>query len=187
MTEVLLFHHALGLTPGCLAFAERLRADGHLVHVPDLFEGRTFASLPEGVGYAEQVGSDAILERGRRAAEGLPDAIVTVGFSLGAMPAQLLAQTRPGVAGALLIHGCVPLSAFGGSWPRGVPLQIHTMDRDELGDVDVARQLVATVGDARLFLYPGDRHLFTDPGSADHDADAAALVTQRVLGFLRNR
>jgi dienelactone hydrolase len=186
VAEVLLFHHALGLTPGCLAFADRLRGDGHVVHAPDLFDGRTFASLPGGIAYAEQLGVDTIVERGRRAAEGLPDAIVPVGFSLGAMPAQMLAQTRPGAAGALLIHGCVPLSAFGGSWPRGVPLQIHTMDRDELGDVDVAREVVATVGDAELFLYPGDRHLFTDPGSADHDADAAALVTQRVLGFLRS-
>lgn len=186
MAEVLLFHHALGLTAGCVAFADELRAAGHVVHTPDLFDGRTFSSVTAGVGYAEQVGFDTIVERGRRAAEPLPPAIVPAGFSLGVMPAQMLAQTRPGAAGALLLHGCVPLSAFGGAWPDGVPLRIHTMADDELGDVDVARELVAAVDGARLHLYPGAGHLFTDPGSPDHDAAAAALVMRRVLEFLRS-
>lgn len=184
---MLLFHHALGLTAGCVAFADRLRAAGHVVHTPDLFEGRTFASLPDGVGYAEQIGFDTIVERGRRASEGLSERIVVAGVSLGAMPAQMLAQTRPDTAGAVLLHGCVPLSVYGDgdTWPPGVPLQIHTMDRDELGDVDVARELVATAEGADLHLYPGDRHLFTDPGSSDHDEAAAALVMRRVLEFLQ--
>ena len=182
---MLLFHHALGLTAGCVAFADRLRAAGHVVHTPDLFEGRTFASLADGVGYAEQIGFDIIVERGRRAAEGLSGRIVVAGFSLGAMPAQMLAQTCPDTAGAVLLHGCIPLSVYGDTWPRGVPLQIHTMDRDELGDVDVARELVATAEGADLHLYPGDGHLFTDPGSSDHDEAAAALVMRRVLEFLQ--
>lgn len=185
MAEVLLFHHALGLTSGCLTFADGLRAAGHLVHTPDLFEGRTFTSLADGVGYAEQVGFDTIVERGRRAAEPLPAAIVPAGFSLGVLPAQMLAQTRPGAVGALLMHASVPLSEFGGSWPTGVPLEIHTMADDELGDVDVARELVAALEEAQLHLYPGDGHLFTDPGSPDHDAAATALVMRRVLEFLR--
>ncbi len=184
MAEVLLFHHALGLTAGCVAFADRLRDGGHVVHTPDLFERRTFASVADGVRYAEEVGFAAIVERGRRAAEGLPDSVVLAGMSLGAMPAQMLAQTRRGAAGALLLHGCVPLSEYGGAWPPGVALQIHTMDRDELGDVDVAREIVAAVDGAELHLYPGAGHLFIDPGSPDHDEAATALVVQRVLGFL---
>ena len=184
MATVLLFHHALGLTAGCVAFADRLRAAGHVVHTPDLFEGRTFASVADGVAYAEQVGFDTVVERGRRAAEDLPDGIVPAGFSLGVMPAQMVAQTGPGAKGALLLHGCVPLSGFGGSWPNGVPLQIHTMAGDALGDVDVARELGAIVEGAELYLYPGDRHLFTDAGSPDYDEGATALVVQRVLGFL---
>lgn len=185
MAEVLLFHHALGLTAGCVAFADRLRGGGHVVHTPDLFEGRTFASVTDGARYAEEVGFAAIVERGRRAAEGLPGSVVLAGMSLGAMPAQMLTHTRPGAAGALLLHGCVPLSVYGGAWPAGVPLQIHTMDRDELGDVDVARELVAVVEGAELHLYPGDGHLFTDSGSPDYDEAATALVVQRVLGFLQ--
>jgi dienelactone hydrolase len=131
MAELLLFHHAQGLTAGCLAFAGELRAAGHVVHAPDLYEGRTFATLADGVGHAEEVGFDTIIERGRVAAGPLPDDLVYAGFSLGVLPAQMLAQTRPGASGAVLVHSCVPPSEFGGPWPAGVPLQIHMMEADE--------------------------------------------------------
>lgn len=188
MAELVLFHHAQGLTAGCLAFAGELRAAGHVVHAPDLYDGKTFATLAEGIGYAEQVGFETIVERGRRATDGLPNEIVYAGFSLGVLPAQMLAQTRPGARGALLFHACVPPSAFGGPWPAGVPVQIHMMDADELavreGDLDAARQLAEAVESAELFLYPGDRHLFADKSLPDYDEHAATLLGQRVLGFL---
>ena len=187
MAELLLFHHAQGLTAGCLLFADELRAAGHVVHAPDLYDGKTFADLADGVGYARQVGFDTIAERGRLAAEGLPREIVYVGFSLGVMPAQLLAQTRPGAKGALLFHGCFPSSEFGSPWPQGVPLQIHMMDADEWvleGDLDAARQLAETIEGAELFLYPGDRHLFADSSLPDYDESAATVLKQRVLSFL---
>lgn len=184
MAELLLFHHAQGLTAGCLSFADRLRAAGHVVHAPDLYEGETFVELDEGMAYAKRVGFETIMERGRLAADGLPSEIVYAGFSLGAMPAQMLAQTRPGAKGALLLHASIPISEFGGSWPQGVPLQIHTMEADELGDVDVARELAETIEGAELFLYPGNRHLFTDDSLPDYDESAATLVEQRVLRFL---
>ncbi|MBA2569276.1 MAG: dienelactone hydrolase family protein [Actinobacteria bacterium] len=189
MAELLLFHHAQGLTAGCLSFADEVRAAGHVVHAPDLYDGKTFADLDDGVGYAREVGFDTIGERGRLAAEGLPNEIVYAGFSLGAMPAQMLAQTRPGAKGTLLFHGCVPPSEFGGSWPQGVPLQIHLMEADEWaleGDLDAARELDETVESAELFLYPGDRHLFADNSLPDYDESAATLLKQRVLSFLDN-
>ena len=184
MAEILLLHHAQGLTAGCLAFADELRAAGHVVHATDLYDGKTFADLDDGMGYAREVGFDAIQERGRQAAEGLPVELVYVGFSLGAMPAQLLAQTRPGAKGAVLLHASIPPSEFGGPWPPGLPLQIHTMEDDDLGDVEVARELAETVDGAQVFLYPGDRHLFTDSSLPAYDEAAAALVRQRVLAFL---
>ena len=189
MPEVLLFHHAQGLTAGCLSFADELRAAGHEVHTPDLYDGKTFAELADGMGYVQQLGFDTFMERGRLAAEGLPNEIVYAGFSLGAMPAQMLAQTRPGAQGALLFHSCVPTSEFGGPWPQGVPLQIHMMDADEWAlppneDLEVARRLDETVESAELFLYPGDRHLFADSSLPGYDERAAALLTERVLGFL---
>ena len=189
MAEVVLFHHAHGQTPGFLAFAEELRAAGHTVHTPDLYDGNTFTDLDEGVGYAREVGFGTIAERGRVAAESLPDEVVYGGFSLGAMPAQMLAQTRPGAKGALLFHGAIPTSEFGGPWPEGVPLQMHIMEADEWaqeGDLDAARELDATVDGAELFLYPGDRHLFADSSLPDYDEKAASLLRERVLAFLKN-
>ncbi len=187
MAEVLLFHHAQGLTTGVVAFADELRAAGHVVHTPDLYDGNTFTDIDDGVGYARDVGFDTIGERGRLAADGLPNEVVYAGFSLGAMPAQEFAQTRAGAKGALLFHSCIPPSEFGGPWPEGVPVQIHLMEADEWaleGDLDAARELDATVGSAELFLYPGDRHLFADNSLPDYDEEAATLLKQRVVSFL---
>ena len=184
MAEVLLFHHAQGLTAGVLSFADELRTAGHVVHTPDLYEGRTFPDLDSGVGHAKEIGFDTVIERGRIAAQNLPADVVYAGFSLGVMPAQLLAQTRPGAKGALLLHGSIPPEEFGGPWPPGVPLQIHTMEDDDWGDVDIARRLAATIDGVELFVYPGDVHLFTDNSVAAYDEPAAALVRERVLAFL---
>ena len=188
MAEILLFHHAQGLTAGCLAFANELRAAGHLVHTPDLYDGKTFTELASGIDYARQTGFSTIIERGRRASDGLPHEIVYAGFSLGVMPAQMLAQTRPGAKAALLLYACVPASEFGSPWPQAVPVQIHAMDADQSfvaeGDLDAARHLVETSEDAELFLYPGDRHLFADNSLPDYDESAATLLMQRVLSFL---
>ena len=184
MAEVVLFHHALGLTAGCLSFAATLRASGHTVHAPDLYAGACFDKVADGLRHLEWLGFETILERGRQAVDNLPEAIVYGGFSLGVMPAQMLAQTRPGAKGALFFHAAVPLAAFGGTWPDDVPLEIHTMENDALGDLDVAKELAGTIASARLFLYPGDRHLFMDRGSRDYDPVAATLVEQRVLTFL---
>jgi len=191
MAEILLFHHAQGLTSGVVAWADELRAAGHVVHTPDLYDGRTFATVQEGVAHAEEVGFGNVVERGLRSADGLPAELVYAGFSLGVMAAQQLAQTRPGARGAILCEACVPTDAFGDGWPAGVPVQVHGMDADEFfageGDIDAARALVAEAGataSAELFVYPGDRHLFADRSLASYDADAAALLTQRALAFL---
>jgi dienelactone hydrolase len=188
MAEILLYHHAQGLTAGVRGFADTLRQAGHTVHVPDLYDGRTFTTLADGIGYAREIGFDTVVRRGARAADGLPDALVYAGFSLGVMPAQQLAQTRPGAAGALLFHACLPPAEFGGPWPAGVPVQIHGMADDEefagSGDLDAARALVADAADAELFVYPGDRHLFADNSLPSYDPKAAASLTERVLRFL---
>lgn len=188
MAEIVLFHHAQGLTAGVLEFADELRAAGHTVHTPDLFDGRTFDTVEEGVGYAGELGFDTVLGRGVRAAESLPAEVVYAGYSLGVMPAQRLAQTRPGARGALLLHACLPVSEFGSAWPDAVPVQVHAMDADPFfvgdGDIDAARELVEQASDGELFLYPGDQHLFADSSLPTYDAEAAALLRERVLAFL---
>ena len=190
MAEVLLFHHALGPTEGVHAFASELREADHTVHTPDLFEGRTFGSIEEGVAYADEIGWDEIMARGERAAQSLTNELMYGGFSLGVVPAQKLAQTRDGAKGALLLYSCVPVSAFGG-WPAGVPAQIHGMDADPIfmgdGDVDAARELVESADDAELFLYPCDQHYFADSSLPSYDAAATRLLMERVLEFLARR
>lgn len=188
MTEILLFHHALGLTEGVRAFADRLRAGGHTVHTPDLFEGRVFDTVEEGVVHAQELGFSTVLERGREAAAGLPEALVTAGFSLGVLPAQLVAQTRPGVRGAVLMESFVPPAEFG-TWPEGLPAQVHGMDADpffaEEGDLDAARDFAGSgVAGVELFTYPGDVHLFADSGLPTYDEDATDLLVERVLAFV---
>jgi len=192
MAEVLLFHHAMGQTEGFRAFADELRGAGHIVHTPDLFDGQTLGSIEEGMAHAEQLGfPDEIIARGERAADDLPNELVYAGFSLGVVPAQKLAQTRPGARGALLFYSCVPVKYFGGAWPEGVPVQIHGMDADPFfvgeGDIDAAREIVASTDQAELFLYPGSDHYFADSSLPSYDEGAARLLTQRVLEFLGER
>lgn len=190
MATVLLFHHAQGLTPGVIELAERLRASGHTVHAPDLFEGRTFPTLEEGMAHVESVGFETLQERGLKLAEALPADVVYIGFSLGVLPAQKLAQTRPGARGAVLCYSCLPISGEWaiGPWPDGVPVQIHGMDADPIfvgeGDIDAAREIVATAEDAELFLYRGDDHYFADSSLPSYDAGATDLLVSRVLGLL---
>jgi dienelactone hydrolase len=190
MAEVLLFHHAQGLTPGVKAFADDLRSAGHTVHTPDLFDGRTFESIDEGMAHIKSSGMDEMVEKGERTADDLPQDLVYAGFSFGEMIAQKLAQTRPGARGALLFYSAIPISgewAFG-PWPEDVPVQIHGMDNDPIfvgeGDVEAAREIVEKVPDAELFLYPGDQHYFADSSLPSYDPEATALATKRVLDFL---
>jgi dienelactone hydrolase len=186
MTTLLLFHHAQGQTTGFLAFADELREAGHTVHAPDLYDGNTFQDLNEGVAYAKQVGFSEIIRRGSDAATELPVDIVYAGFSLGVLPAQSLAQTRPGARGAILYSASMPTSEFESPWPKGVPLQIHMMDADPWSEEDrpVAEALVEEVEDAELFLYPGSGHLFADASLDDYDEQAAGLLKERTLAFL---
>lgn len=192
MAEVVLFHHVQGITEGVRAFAGELRAGGHTVHTPDLFDGERPATIDGGVAFVQSIGEDVLRGRADRAVADLPAGLVYAGFSFGAATAQRFAQTRRGARGALLYESCIPITgewAFG-PWPEGVPVQIHGMERDPFfaleGDVDAARELVETVGSelAELFVYPGDRHLFADSSLPSYDADAAALVVERSLEFL---
>jgi dienelactone hydrolase len=184
MAEVLLFHHAGGLTPGLLALADDLRREGHAVHAPDLFDGKTFSRLEDGVAYAREVGFD---DRAEAVAHGMAADLVYLGFSLGVMAAQKLAQTRMGAKGAILVSSAVKPEEFGAPWPQSVPAQIHMMENDEWVqgyDLEAAHEIADSVQGAELFLYPGSGHLFADSSSPDYDEPAAASLRLRVLDFL---
>lgn len=189
MAEVILFHHAMGQSAGFHDFARQLREAGHTVHTPDLFEGRRFTSIEDGLAFVEALGfPEQIVERADQAVASLPHEVVYAGFSVGVVSAQRLAQTRQGAKGALLFYSCIPLEFFGGSWPSGVPVQIHAMDADPFfvneGDLEAARQLVESTDQAELFLYPGDQHYFADSSLPSFRPEAAALLVERVRAFL---
>jgi len=190
MADVVLFHHIQGLTPGVLALADRWRAAGHTVHTPDLYGGRTFASIEEGAAYSNGPGHPDLAALADEVVAALPSGLVYAGISSGVMQAQRLAQTRPGVVGAVLLESCLPISGEWaiGPWPDGVPVQVHGMDADEFfageGDLDAARELVESTSDGELFVYEGDQHLFEDSSLASYDAGATDLLTERVLALL---
>jgi dienelactone hydrolase len=188
MAEIVLFHHAHGLTAGVVAFADQLRTAGHTVHTPDLFDGQQFADINDGLQYVDRIGTMTIIARCAQAVNDIPHHSYYAGFSLGVVPAQYLAQTRTGARGAILMHACVPYTAFAPQWPHDVPVQIHAMDADAYfvgeGDIDAAHELVAHTPHAELFLYPGATHVFTDVTLADYDATAHAVLLQRMLAFV---
>jgi dienelactone hydrolase len=192
MAEVVLFHHVQGLTDGLRAFADQLRAGGNVVHTPDLFDGERPATIEDGLALTQRMGDEVLDKRADQVVADLPAGLVYAGFSFGVGTAQRLAQTRQGARGALLYESCIPITgdwAFG-PWPDGVPVQIHGMDRDPFfaleGDIDAARELVEAIGPdlGELYVYPGDKHLFSDSSLPSYDADAAALVIQRSRQFL---
>jgi dienelactone hydrolase len=192
MADVVLFHHLRGLTGGVHELAEGLRAGGHTVHTPDLFDGRLPDSVEDGSALVKGIGADVLDERADEVVAGLPETVVFAGVSWGVMLAQRLAQTRPGTRGALLLEACLPVSGEWaiGPWPDGVPVQVHGMEQDPFfgleGDLEAARELVATIGPdlGELFVYPGDQHLFTDSSLPSYDAEATALVVRRALDLL---
>jgi dienelactone hydrolase len=192
MAEVVLFHHVQGLTDGVRAFADGLRASGHTVHTPDLFDGQRPATIEDGIALVDATGGDELDKRVQAALAGLPAGLVYGGFSFGGATAQELAQTTPGARGALLYESFVSLSAEWafGPWPDALPVQVHGMDQDPFfageGDLDGARQLVELVGPelAEVYTYSGDSHLFTDSSLPSYDPAATALVLSRSVDFL---
>jgi dienelactone hydrolase len=188
MAEVVLYHHVQGLTQGVRSFADDLRQAGHTVHTPDLFEGRTFETIEEGMAFAREAGFGALTALGDAVADGIGPEVVYAGFSFGVMAAQQLAQSRPEARGALLMYSCLPVSEFGDAWPAHVPVQVHGKQDDPFfaEDLEAAQELVESTDRAELFLYPGDEHLFADSSLASYDAAAADVLTERVLTFLED-
>ena len=186
MTEVVLYHHVQGLTDGVRAFGDQLRRAGHTVHTPDMFEGHTFTTIEEGMAFAGEAGFGTLAGRGVAAAEAISSSVVYAGFSFGVMPAQQLAQTRPGARGAVLMSGCLPVSEFGDAWPEGVPVQVHGKEGDPFfeEDMEAARALVESADGAELFRYPGEQHLFADSSLPAYDPAATKLLIERLLAFL---
>ncbi len=185
---VVLFHSAYGLRPAVHAFADQLRADGHVVHTPDLFDGAVFHELAPGVKYRDELGIPELMRRAQSSVAELPSDVVYAGFSMGTGPAEMLALTRPGARGAVLMHGALPLDAVGvDRWPASVALQVHYAERDPEVDAASVTSLARDAGAAAgVFRYPCAGHLFADDGLPDYNAESAAKMVERVRAFVRS-
>jgi dienelactone hydrolase len=183
MADIVLLHHAQGLTPGVAAFASALADAGHVVVTPDLYDGHTFDDLDEGVAYARAHGEE-IGRAAQQAVAAAPVGAVLAGMSLGAGHAQSIAMSQPGITtGLLLLHDGISSSDMEMPWPAGLPVQMHIAAHDPWCDLDSARLLAEESG-GELFVYPGDLHLFTDSSLPAYDETLAGQVLERAVVFL---
>ncbi len=188
MTHIALFHSALGVRPGIIDAATRLRAYGHQVLIVDQYDGRVFDDYDEAGQFLETVGFPALMQRAVQAVANLPDGFLAAGFSNGGGMAEYVATQRP-CGGVVMLSGALPVSMLGAErWPAGVPAQIHYSEHDPFRS---QAWIDAVIGDVRaadasieVFDYAGSGHLFTDPSlPQEYDEPAAELLWQRVLAF----
>lgn len=183
MAHIVLFHSAQGLRPAIRDWAARLRRLGHTVDTPDLFDGRTFEQLEDGVRYRDALGIPELARRASTAVEALTEPAVFMGFSMGAASAQFLASSHPQARAAVLMHGALPPAALGKEhWPAGVPAQVHTAEQDPWVDFQAVEALARD--GVEVFKYPGAAHLFADPQSGDYEAGAASTMFERISNFV---
>ena len=187
--EVVVYHSAYGRRPAIIEFADKLRAAGHLVHTPDLYDGEVFSDRNDAIRKIQEVGFDKLLERAAAAVESLPHDLVYAGFSNGGVCAELLAAMRPGARGAILIHAPLMVRDLGWTvWPSNVPVQVHFAGKDPIRNQAVIDALGVKVRQSgsnfEQFDYDAPGHLFADPAFPAYNANAAELMTRRVLEFL---
>ena len=192
MTTTVIFHSVLGIRRGELDAADRLRAAGHVVLVPDLYDGRVFDEYEPAMAFSRSLDPDLLYDRALVAVAELADGFVVAGFSQGSGIATFVA-TRRAVSGVLQFSGLNPVEWFGedARWPAGVDSQSHQMENDPFRDPveeQAARDVAAAGGHLEVFFYPGSGHLFTDPTlSGEYDPAATELMWSRVLQFVAGR
>lgn len=129
MANMILFHSVLGLRPIERHLAERLRACGHAVALPDLYQGAATDDLDEGFAIKARIGWDAICLKAREALASTPGDAVLAGISMGAGVVAEFWASRPLAAGVLLLHGLATVPA---NTRPGLPIQLHVADTDPL-------------------------------------------------------
>lgn len=187
LMNIMLFHSTYGLRPAVRDAADRLRAAGHEVWTPDLFDGRTFETVEEGRAFKDELGKEELLKRAILAAAPYSDrGIVYAGFSLGAATAQTLALGDSKARGLLLLHGTSDIAP--NASVDDLPVQLHVAEPDAFEPDDWLSAWYLQMGragaDVEVYRYAGAGHLYTDPGLPDYDKEAAEATWQVALGFL---
>jgi len=187
--EIVLFHSTFGLRPAVEDFAAALRADGHTVHTPDLFDGEVFSRMEDGIKKRDTLGMQGLMKKAAQAAATTPTATVFAGFSLGAAAAFATGVRRPTTNALILMHGALDPSEIGlTTWPGRIRVQVHYAQGDpwvEEESVLALQKAVRASGAAfESHQYDCTGHLFGDKDLPDFDAASAASMTERVLRFL---
>ncbi|WP_324605741.1 dienelactone hydrolase family protein [Streptomyces sp. NRRL B-24484] len=189
VAQIVLFHSAYGLRPAVHAAADRLRAAGHEVHTPDLYDGRVFDTVEDGMAYKDEITTDELLRRAVHAAapllgQGGPG-LVYAGLSLGAALAQNLALADTNAAGLLLLHGT---SDIRDDAATSVAVQLHVAEPDPFEPEDWLNawylRMTKAGADVEVHRYRGAGHIYTDPELPDYDEEAADRTWATALAFL---
>ncbi|WP_354639628.1 dienelactone hydrolase family protein [Kitasatospora camelliae] len=191
VAQIVLFHSAYGLRPAVHAAADRLQAAGHRVHTPDLYDGRIFDTVEEGMAYRDEVTNDELLRRAVTAVAPLlaptedSASLVYAGLSLGGAIAQNLALADESARGLLLLHGTSDIREDA---TTGIPVQLHVAEPDPFEPEDWLNTwylgMVKAGADVEVHRYRGAGHLYTDPELPDYDEEAAERTWAVALDFL---
>ncbi|MFM9675033.1 dienelactone hydrolase family protein [Streptomyces brasiliscabiei] len=189
LMNIVLFHSTYGLRPAVREAADRLRAAGHEVWTPDLFDGRTFDTVEDGMAFNQELGREELLKRAVLAAAPYSErGLVYAGFSLGAATAQTLALGDKNARGLLLLHGTSDIAASASV--DELPVQLHIAEPDPFEPDDWLSawylQMRRTGADVEVYRYAGAGHLYTDPELPDYDEEAAEATWRVALGFLES-
>jgi len=185
MATIILFHSVLGLRANERRMADRMRAAGHDVILPDLYGGAATEDLDEGFAIKDRVGWATIRRTAADALASAPETTVLAGISMGAGVVAEFWGERPAAAGILLLHG---LAAVPPSLRPGQPVQLHVAGSDPFfaaPAVDAWQDdALAARADVQVFRYADCGHYFSDPALPDHNEMAARQLWQRCQAFL---
>ncbi len=192
---VLVLHAWWGLTAVVKGVCDRLATEGFVAFAPDLYDGRTAATIDEAqelmakrdAGRMRAVAL-AAMDRLRADSTVGEQAIGVVGFSMGANWAFLLNELKPDdIAAVVAFYGTGEMD-FTAS--RAAYLG-HYAEQDEFDPLESVRALEAEIRSAgrevTFHVYPGTRHWFFEQDRPDaYDAPAARLAWDRTTAFLHS-
>jgi len=195
---VVVLHEWWGLTEPIRLACDRLAEAGFVALAPDLYHGKTTASVEE----AEKLGGaldekveqwrgdirgavEFLRQHGREAASG--DKFAFVGLSLGGSYAlDMSVNMAEDIAAAIIFY-----TAWAGPEYRHARAAylFHFAEHDQFEPAESVAELERTLREAgrsaTFYTYPGTTHWFTDTNIPDtYNAEAAALAWERTIAFL---
>jgi carboxymethylenebutenolidase len=195
---VLVLHAWWGLTSVFTDVCDRLAAAGYVALAPSLFPGgATAATIAEAEALVDvhdraPAEAEAVVQAAAEQLRGLAAVtgaqIGVIGYSMGAYWALHLSQVRPDDVGTVAVFYGTDDGDY--STARAAYLG-HFAERDDFEPLEAVRALEEKIRAAgrevTFHVYPGTGHWFVEPNRPEYDAEAADLVWERTLAFLKAR